>query len=64
VIAPVLRAGSGGRLALIVQISQNEFGWYEVQRGGVRRRSSCARSAQQAIAAPVTLPWITRGTSP
>lgn len=54
VIAPVLRAGQRTASPLIVQISQNEFGWYEVSAAEFAAEFF-AQLRQQAITAPVTL---------
>jgi fructose-bisphosphate aldolase class II len=54
VIAPVLRAGQQTNSPLIVQISQNEFGWYEVSAAEFAVEFF-AQLRVQRITIPVTL---------
>lgn len=54
VIAPVLRAGQRTRSPLIVQISQNELGWYAVDAAEFAAEFYVQLSAQ-AITVPVAL---------
>lgn len=54
VIAPVLRAGQRADSPLIVQISQNEFGWYQVSADEFAA-VFFSELERQAITVPVTL---------
>lgn len=54
VIAPVLRAAQRAASPLIVQISQNEFGWYEVSAAEFAT-TFFEQLRRQAITVPVTL---------
>lgn len=53
-IAPVLRAGEAARSPLIVQISQNEFGWYDLTAAEFAAEFY-EQLRRQEITVPVTL---------